>query len=149
MPQTGSFAVTAEGLLSGNSRCSPEVALCPLLANAIYWSLPFVELIQSLHERGDFSMTQVDVLFRYGVPPSESVMSAYAQLSNVYGIRRLQLNDAQKTIRVEYDATRLTRAVVANLLRRGGVSVFEEVPLVAPQNPIEHPDGSQPPAPIK
>jgi len=121
--------VIAEGLLSGDSCCSPEVALCPLGANAIYWSLSFAELIQSLHETGDFSMTQVDVLFRYGVPPSESVMSAYGQLSNVYGIRRLQLNDAEKTIRVEYDATRLTEAKVEGLLRNAGFDITEKLAL--------------------
>jgi hypothetical protein len=50
---------------------------------------------------------------------------------------------------VEYDATRLTGAVVANLLRRGGISILEPVALVAPQNPVEHPDASQPPAAVK
>ena len=94
-------------------------------------------------------MTNVDVLFRYEQQPSEAAMFALGNLKEVYGIRRIEIDQPAKTIRVEYDATRMTRAVVANLLRRGGVSVFEEVPLVAPQNPIEHPDGSQPPAPIK
>lgn len=76
-------------------------------------------------------------------------MFALGNLKEVYGIRRIEIDQPAKTIRVEYDATRLTRAVVANLLRRGGISVLEEVPLIAPQNPIEHPDASQPPAAVK
>jgi copper chaperone CopZ len=76
-------------------------------------------------------------------------MFALGNLKEVYGIRRIEIDQPGKTIRVEYDATRLTRAVVANLLRRGGISVLEEVPLVAPQNPLEHPDASQPPAAVK
>ena len=94
-------------------------------------------------------MTNVDVLFRYEHQPSEAAMFALGNLKEVYGIRRIEIDQPEKTIRVEYDATRLTRAVVANLLRRGGISILEEVPLIAPQNPVEHPDGSHPPAPAK
>ncbi len=71
-------------------------------------------------------MTLVDVLFRYGLPPNESVMGAYGQLSNVYGIRRLQLNEADRTIRVEYDATRLTEAKVEGLLRAAGFDISDK-----------------------
>ncbi len=94
-------------------------------------------------------MTNVDILFRYEDQPSEAAMFALGNLKEVYGIRRIEIDQPGKTIRVEYDATRLTRAVVANLLRRGGISILEEIALVAPQNPVEHPDGSQPPAAIK
>ena len=97
----------------------------------------------------DSAMTNVDVLFRYEQQPSEAAMFALGNLKEVYGIRRIEIDQPAKTIRVEYDATRLTRAVVANLLRRGGISIQEELPLVAPQSPIDHPDGSQPPATAK
>lgn len=97
----------------------------------------------------DASMTNVDVLFRYEQQPSEAAMFALGNLKEVYGIRRIEVDQPGKTIRVEYDATRLTRAVVANLLRRGGISLVEEVPLVAPQDPVQHPDASQPPAAVK
>ena len=75
-------------------------------------------------------MTLVDVLLRYGLPPNERVMSAYGQLSDVYGIRRLQLNEAGRTIRVEYDATRLTEAKVEGLLRAAGFDITEKLALV-------------------
>ena len=75
-------------------------------------------------------MTTVDVLFRYGVAPNERVMSAYGQVSDVYGIRRLQLNEADRTIRVEYDATRLTEAKVEGLLRAAGLDITEKLALV-------------------
>lgn len=95
------------------------------------------------------AMTNVDVLFRYEHQPSEAATFALGNLKEVYGIRRIEIDQPAKTIRVEYDATRLTRAVVANLLRRGGISVLEELPLMAPQSPIEHPDASQPPVVTK
>ena len=75
-------------------------------------------------------MTLIDVLFRYGAPPTESAMGAYGQLSDVYGIRRLRLNEPEHTIRVEYDATRLTEANVEHLLRAAGFDITDKLALV-------------------
>ncbi len=58
---------------------------------------------------------------------------ALAQVRKVYGIRHLQVNEAEKTIRVEYDATRLTEPIVHQLLRRSGVDILERVSLLPPQ----------------
>lgn len=74
-------------------------------------------------------MTLVDVLFRYGAQPDENVMSAYGQLSDVYGIRKLRLKESDRTIRVEYDATRLTEAKVEGLLRAAGFDITEKLAL--------------------
>jgi len=60
-------------------------------------------------------------------------MFALGNLREVYGIRRIQISEEWKTIRVEYDATRLTKPVVLQLLRRAGISVVEELPLIPPQ----------------
>jgi len=75
-------------------------------------------------------MTAIEVLFRYGAQPSESVMSAYGQLSDVYGIRRLRLDESEHTIRVEYDATRLNEAKVEKLLRAAGFDITGKLALV-------------------
>jgi hypothetical protein len=75
-------------------------------------------------------MTAVEVLFRYGAAPTENVMSAYGQLSDVYGIRKMRLQEPERTIRVEYDATRLTEAKVEGLLRAAGFDITEKLALV-------------------
>ena len=75
-------------------------------------------------------MTAIEVLFRYGAQPDENVMSAYGQLSDVYGIRRLRLDESEHTIRVEYDATRLNEAKVEKLLRSAGFDITERLALV-------------------
>lgn len=74
-------------------------------------------------------MTAVEVLFRYGAPPNESAMIAFGQLSDVYGIRCLRLQEAARTVRVEYDATRLTEAKVEGLLRAAGFDITEKMAL--------------------
>jgi hypothetical protein len=57
-------------------------------------------------------------------------MNAYGQLSDVYGIRRLRLQEGERTIRVEYDATRLNEAKVEGLLRAAGFDITGKVALV-------------------
>lgn len=75
-------------------------------------------------------MTAVDVVFRYGTPPGEREMRALDNVWEVYGIRRVQINEAESSIRIEYDATRMNDAVVAGLLRRAGIDVKEKLSLV-------------------
>ena len=77
-------------------------------------------------------MTTVDILFRYATPPSESVTFALSKTREVYGIRRLSFDRAASTLRVEYDATRLNAAEVAQLVRQAGLQVVEEVQLTLP-----------------
>ena len=78
-------------------------------------------------------MTQLDVMYQYGSAPSEAAMMALAQVRKVYGIRHLQVDETLKTVRVEYDATRLTEPIVHQLLRRSGVDILERVSLFPPQ----------------
>ncbi len=74
-------------------------------------------------------MTAVDVVFRYGLAPGETEMRALDAVREVYGIRRIVIRQLEKTIRVEYDASRLNEDVVAGLLRRAGIDVEEKVAL--------------------
>jgi copper chaperone CopZ len=78
-------------------------------------------------------MTQLDVMYRYGAAPSEAATMALAKVREVYGIRRVEFNQTAKTVRVEYDASRLTESIVHQLLRRSGLDVIEQVSLLPPQ----------------
>ncbi len=78
-------------------------------------------------------MTQLDVMYRYDAAPAEAVMMALGRVREVYGIRRMEFNAAEKTVRIEYDATRLTEPIVHQLLRRTGLDVVERVSLLPPQ----------------
>lgn len=84
-------------------------------------------------------MTTLDIVFRYGTHPNEAVLMALSGAREVYGIRRLSFDRAKQTVLVEYDATRLTSAVVASLLRRAGLDIAEEVSLVPPPAPAPPP----------
>jgi len=81
-------------------------------------------------------MTTVDVVYRYGVQPSERAVMALGRLREVYGIRRVELREAEKTVRVEFDATRFSEPVVEGLLRRSGIEVVEQVKLAFSPPPV-------------
>ncbi|HEY3706210.1 MAG TPA: hypothetical protein VGL22_14195 [Terracidiphilus sp.] len=80
-------------------------------------------------------MTNVDIVFRYGAQPTEAALFALAGTREVYGIRQLTFDREAKTVRLEYDATRLTAAVVSGLVRRAGLDIVEEVALIPPPAP--------------
>lgn len=72
-------------------------------------------------------MTQLDVLYRYGAPPTEVSTLAMAKVREVYGVRRMVLDEREKTVRIEYDASRLNEPVIHQLLRRAGLDIVENV----------------------
>ena len=82
-------------------------------------------------------MTQVDVVYRYGLSPSESAVQAIARMREIYGVRRIEFREAEKTVRVEFDSTRLTETIIQQLLRRAGLDVQEKVALFTPAIPVE------------
>jgi len=84
-------------------------------------------------------MTQLDVLYRYGVAPSEAAVLAVSKIREVYGVRHLEFNEREKTVRVEYDASRLTEPVIHQLLRRAGLEIVETLPMFAAPEPVPAP----------
>jgi copper chaperone CopZ len=56
-------------------------------------------------------------------------MRAIDGMREVYGVRRVQFNKAERTVRVEFDASRLKADAVAKLLRQAGVDVRERLEL--------------------
>ena len=88
-------------------------------------------------------MTQLDVLYRYGAAPTERAVLALSKARDVYGVRRMEFDEAAKTVRVEYDASRLTGPIVHQLLRRAGLDIVETVSL------FPKPDDTAPPATLQ
>jgi hypothetical protein len=74
-------------------------------------------------------MTYLDVVFPYAALPGENELRAIDSMREVYGIRRVIFNEKEKTVRVEFDASRLKQDAVAKLLRNAGIDVREPVVL--------------------
>jgi hypothetical protein len=73
-------------------------------------------------------MTLVDLIVRIAEPPTDAAASALADIREVYGIRRLSFERGAGQLRIEYDASRLSAAAVASLVRQAGVKIAAEEP---------------------
>jgi hypothetical protein len=101
--------------------------------------MPYIECIRRQTSRelpiifgvakGVRAMTYLDVVFNYGAIPGENEMRAIDAMREVYGIRRVQFNAKERTVRVEFDASRMKQDAVAKLLRNAGIDVREVVAL--------------------
>ena len=74
-------------------------------------------------------MTYLEVVFRYGAAPGEKELQAIDGMREVYGVRRVEFNSQERTVRVEFDASRLKADSIARLLRQAGVDVREPLAL--------------------
>jgi hypothetical protein len=74
-------------------------------------------------------MTQFEVAYRYVGPVREAEMRALDTLREVYGVRRVTLNENEHIIKVEFDASRFKEPVIAGLLRRAGIDITERLVL--------------------
>jgi hypothetical protein len=74
-------------------------------------------------------MTQLEVRFRFGARPGEREMRAIDNVRDVYGIRKITFDEKERSVRVEFDASRLKEPTVAALLRRAGIDVREKLVL--------------------
>jgi hypothetical protein len=68
-------------------------------------------------------MTYLDLVFNYESQPGEREMRAIDSMREVYGIRSVQFNETKRTVRVEFDASRMKQAAVANMLRQAGIDL--------------------------
>ena len=71
-------------------------------------------VVARLQFQGTFSLRQ-----------AQNLGDSYTHL----GVRKIQVNESEETITVEYDATRMDLAGVAALLRRLGVPIIAPVAL--------------------
>ena len=74
-------------------------------------------------------MTYLDVVFGYDTPPGENELRAIDSMREVYGIRSVRFNEKGRTVRVEFDASRMKLDAVAKLLRTAGIDIRENVAL--------------------
>ncbi len=80
-------------------------------------------------------MTTVEIVYRYAAPPTEQMATALARARDVYGIRHLSFDREARTVRVEFDATRLNAAEVGKMLRETGLELEEDLPQIAAPAP--------------
>src|SRR4029077_11651108 len=71
----------------------------------------------SSYRRGGGRMTYLEVVCNYGAIPGENELRAIDTMREAEGIRRLHFNAKERTVRVDFDASRMKQDAVAKLLR--------------------------------
>jgi hypothetical protein len=114
---------------NSDSRQQFDSRLFAWIPDALYW-------IHPAEWPGEFNiipraatMTYLDVVFNYVSLPGERELQAIDNMREVYGIRRVHFNGKDKTVRIEFDASRLKQDAVAKLLRSAGIDVRDPVVL--------------------
>ena len=74
-------------------------------------------------------MTYLDLTYNYSSLPGENELRAIDGMREVYGIRGVRFNEKERTVWVEFDASRLKPEAVAGLLRQAGIDVREPIAL--------------------
>jgi hypothetical protein len=74
-------------------------------------------------------MTYLEAAYRYQNPPGETELRAIDSMREVYGIQRIQFNEKERTVRVQFDASRLKSDAVARMLRQAGIDVVGQLAL--------------------
>ncbi len=74
-------------------------------------------------------MTYLDVMYRYGAAPGERAMQAVDGMREVYGVRKVSFNEKDRSVRVEFDASRLTEDAVAKMLRQASIDLRDKLAL--------------------
>jgi hypothetical protein len=76
------------------------------------------------------SMTYLDVVYRYGAAPGETELRAIDGMREVYGIRGVQFNETDRSVKVGFDASRMKPQAVAKLLRQAGIDVLDQLAFI-------------------
>jgi hypothetical protein len=72
-------------------------------------------------------MTLVEITYELQAPVSLEQLSRLEEFANTYGLRRFRVDDQNKQVSFEYDASRLRETQVAHVLGQAGIAVTRRV----------------------
>lgn len=72
-------------------------------------------------------MTLVEVTYELQAPLRSEQLRRLGEFANTYGLRRFRVDDSQRRISFEYDASRLKESEVAHVLRRAAIPVARRI----------------------
>ena len=72
-------------------------------------------------------MTLVEITYELQAPASLEQLSRLGEFANTYGLRRFRVDDQNKHLSFEFDASRLRETQVAHVLGQAGIAVTRKV----------------------
>jgi hypothetical protein len=81
-------------------------------------------------------MTLLEITYELHSPPSFEQLQRLGEFANTYGLRRFRVDEKQKLITLEYDASRLRETQIAHVLGKAGISVVHKVGSAGSADPL-------------
>ena len=81
-------------------------------------------------------MTLLEITYELHSPPSSEQLQRLGEFANTYGLRRFRVDEKQKHLTLEYDASRLRDTQVAHVLGKAGISIVQRVSAVETMDPL-------------
>ena len=72
-------------------------------------------------------MTLVEITYELQAPLSLEQLGRLGEFANTYGLRRFRVDEPNKQVSFEYDASRLRETQVAHMLGQAGIAVTRKV----------------------
>ena len=72
-------------------------------------------------------MTLVEITYELQSPLKPAQLRALADFANTYGLRRFRVDEENKLLAFEYDASRLKETEVAHVLRQARIPIVRRV----------------------
>lgn len=82
-------------------------------------------------------MTLVEITFELQAPLTPPQLRALGGFANTYGLRRFHTDDGGRRLTLEYDASRLKRTEVINVLGRARIAVLGRVDPLGAEEPVQ------------
>jgi hypothetical protein len=73
------------------------------------------------------TMTLVEITYELQSPLSLEQLSRLGEFANTYGLRRFHVDEQNKQVSFEYDASRLRETQVAHVLAQAGIAITRVV----------------------
>ena len=81
-------------------------------------------------------MTLVEITYELHSPPTFDQLERLGAFANTYGLRRFRVDDQQKHLTLEYDASRLRDTQVAHVLGKAGIPIVQRVSAMETSDPL-------------
>jgi hypothetical protein len=81
-------------------------------------------------------MTLLEITYELHSPPSFEQLQRLGEFANTYGLRRFRVDEKQKHLTLEYDASRLRETQVTHVLGKAGISVVQKLGSAGTADPL-------------
>lgn len=81
-------------------------------------------------------MTLLEAKFELQSPLTHDQLRSLGEFANTYGLRRFRVDEQQKHLTLEYDASRLRDTQVAHVLGKAGIAIVQRVSAMETSDPL-------------